>query len=106
VRRRHQNKISYPSLQYIKHLPLTALKIDISFIKDIVINEHCRKIVKTIITMAQSLSLDVIAEGVETEEQFQVLLKLGGCTFYQGFLFGYTLPIEQFEELILNSEEQ
>lgn len=89
----------YSSLQYLKQLPLDQLKIDQSFVRDLGTNSSDRTIVRTIIAMAHSLNLNVIAEGVETEEQRQLLLD-SGCTLYQGYLFGKPVPIEQFEALI------
>ena len=94
----------YSSLQYLRKLPLDQLKIDQSFICDIATNIHDETIVHTIIAMAQSLGLDVIAEGVETEAQQQHLFN-NGCTHYQGHLFGQPLPIAQFEAALSAFED-
>ena len=89
----------YSSLQYLKQLPLDQLKIDQSFVRDLVSSHSEKIIVRTIIAMAKSLNFDVIAEGVETEDQRQILLN-NGCNNYQGYLFSKPVPIEQFEVLL------
>jgi len=88
--------MGYSSLSNIKRLPLDQIKIDQSFVHDILHDDLDRAIVRTIIAMAASMSLHIIAEGVETEEQ-RHLLALKGCINYQGYLFGKPLPVEQFE---------
>jgi diguanylate cyclase (GGDEF)-like protein/PAS domain S-box-containing protein len=93
----------YSCLQYLKRLPLDQIKIDQSFIRDLAVDSSDKTIVRTIIAMAHSLSMDVIAEGVETEEQRQLILD-SGCFHFQGYLFGRPVPIEQFEALLKQME--
>ncbi|MBR0567883.1 EAL domain-containing protein [Azoarcus sp. L1K30] len=80
----------YSSLAYLKRFPVDALKIDRSFVADIVRDESDRMIVSTIVAMAHQLRLDVIAEGVETAEQLALLSALG-CAACQGYLFGHAV---------------
>ena len=93
----------YSALSYLKHLPLDQIKIDQSFVKDIVLNRRDAAIVKTIIGISQSLEFEVIAEGVETEEQKAFLMN-HGCNNFQGYLFSKPLILEQFEYLIKPEE--
>ncbi|WP_434931888.1 EAL domain-containing protein [Shewanella sp. HL-SH5] len=88
----------YSSLQYLKTLPLHQLKIDQSFVRDLGVDTNDKTIVKTIISMAHSLGLNVIAEGVETVPQQQYLVSQG-CTHFQGYLFSRPVPITQFDIL-------
>ena len=92
----------YSSLRYLKEMPITQLKIDQSFVRDLDTDISDRAIVRTIITMAHSLDIDVIAEGVETQEQKQYLLD-NDCTKFQGYLFSKPLPLEEFEALLKKS---
>ena len=86
----------YSSLQYLKRLPIDQLKIDQSFVRDIVTDESDQAIVRTVIAMAQGLERSVIAEGVEADAQRALLIKKG-CHLFQGYLFGKPIPLEQFE---------
>jgi diguanylate cyclase (GGDEF)-like protein len=89
----------YSSLSYLKRLPLDQLKIDRSFVRDIVEDVSSRAIAQSVISLGQVMNRSVIAEGVETEEQLECLTGLG-CHSFQGFLFGCPLPLDDFELLI------
>lgn len=91
----------YSSLSYLQNFPITHLKIDRSFVKGVCSNEQSAKIASSIIALAQAMHLEVIAEGVETEEQM-AFLKARGCNVAQGFLFGKPIPSTEFEQTFLS----
>jgi diguanylate cyclase (GGDEF)-like protein/PAS domain S-box-containing protein len=86
----------YSSLSYLRRLPLDQLKIDQSFVRQILVNASDAAIARTIVTLGHTLGFEVIAEGVESKEQ-RDFLEQQGCRIYQGYLFGQPLPAEQFQ---------
>ena len=92
----------YSSLSYLKRLPLDQLKIAQEFVRDILIDSNDAAIAKMVIVLAEALGLQVIAEGVETAAQRDLLLGLG-CHHYQGYLLSEPVPIETFEALFKHS---
>ena len=86
----------YSSLSYLTTLPISELKIDRSFVRDLGITPQSSAVVTAIIALARSLGLRVIAEGVENLRQMEVLHRLG-CTLMQGFLFSKALPPDELE---------
>ncbi|WP_455365568.1 sensor domain-containing protein [Kaarinaea lacus] len=89
----------FSSLSYLKRLPFDQIKIDKTFIRDVSRDLNDAAIVETIIAMAEHLRIDVIAEGVETREEFEFLQRKG-CTNYQGFYFSTPLQASSFEQTI------
>jgi diguanylate cyclase (GGDEF)-like protein/PAS domain S-box-containing protein len=94
----------YSSLNYLHRLPADTLKIDRSFIKQMLQEKRNYQLVKTIITLSNELGLAVVAEGIETQQQLQWLQQLG-CEFGQGYLFSRPLPADKIETLLLKRLE-
>lgn len=93
----------YSSLSYLKNFPIDRIKIDKSFVKDIVHSENDAVIVQTIIAMAKSLSLQVIAEGVETREQKELLAE-NGCEIMQGYYFSWPIDAKELPGFLLEKK--
>ena len=88
----------YSSLSYLKNFPLNVLKIDQSFVKDLQVNEKNKSLVVAILSMARSMGLEVVAEGVEKDEQLN-FLRSQSCDNVQGFLLSHPLPASEFSKI-------
>lgn len=89
----------YSSLSYMRELPIDIVKIDMSFIRGMLNNKADRALVEVIVSYAEKIGLDSLAEGIEKEEQYKILKELG-CTYGQGFYFAKPMPEEKVEELL------
>jgi diguanylate cyclase (GGDEF)-like protein len=89
----------YSSLSHLHNFPIDTLKIDKSFIRNMLLEAESVTIVATIISMAKQLGLEVVAEGVEQQEEVDLLLK-EGCNYFQGYFYSQPVPIEQLIEFI------
>jgi EAL domain-containing protein (putative c-di-GMP-specific phosphodiesterase class I) len=89
----------FSSLSHLKRLPLSKLKIDRSFICDVLTDANSETIVRTVIALGQSMGMTVIAEGVETEAQHRFLAD-NGCTQFQGYLLGRPMPLADFSTFV------
>jgi EAL domain-containing protein (putative c-di-GMP-specific phosphodiesterase class I) len=93
----------FSSLSYVKRLPVDRLKIDQSFIREVISDPSDRAIVSAIVNLAHSLRMEVVAEGVETAEQLECVRAVG-CDAVQGYYFGKPMPAAQFEDFIAKGQ--
>lgn len=94
--------IGHSSLIYLKKLPVTQIKIDQSFVHDVVTDPNDAAIIKMMLAVGKTIHCDIVAEGVEHLEQFELLKKFG-CQYFQGFYFSKPLSADEFEELVLQA---
>lgn len=92
----------YSSLSYLKQLPLSQIKIDQSFIRDLVDDQMDAVMVQAIMSLGQKFNMSVIAEGVENQQQFDILRSYK-CEFFQGYLFSRPVPIDHFKQQVLSA---
>ena len=95
----------YSSLSYLKKLPINKLKIDKSFVDDIFINSDDEAIVQAVILIAKSMKIEVIAEGVETQNQQKFLIE-NGCNLSQGYFYSKPLKIKEFEKFVMKQNNK
>jgi EAL domain-containing protein (putative c-di-GMP-specific phosphodiesterase class I) len=95
----------YSSLGSLRRLPAAELKIDRAFVSDLETSEEARSIAKSIIDMARALNLKVIAEGVETVGQSNLLVEMG-CDELQGFLFSMPIPAEELQKMAMTRHDE
>jgi EAL domain-containing protein (putative c-di-GMP-specific phosphodiesterase class I) len=94
----------YSSISYLKRLPVSTLKIDKGFVRDIIDDRNDRVLVETIITMGRLLDMKLVAEGVEEAEQLAILQTFG-CDYYQGYLSSPAVPLAAFEAILVDDEK-
>jgi EAL domain-containing protein (putative c-di-GMP-specific phosphodiesterase class I) len=90
----------YSSLSYLRRLPIDTIKIDRSFVKELDVDSNTMPLVQAIVSLAHGLGLDVVAEGVESENQMEALRAVG-CDKVQGYLLSASLPASQVESLLI-----
>jgi EAL domain-containing protein (putative c-di-GMP-specific phosphodiesterase class I) len=95
----------FSSLSYLLHFPVDTIKIDKSFVNDVTTDPDDQAITQAIISMAHSLKLDVVAEGVETREQLEIL-RSQGCDIMQGYLFSKPIPVDDIAPFLLSDAAQ
>jgi EAL domain-containing protein (putative c-di-GMP-specific phosphodiesterase class I) len=95
----------YSSLSYLRAFPFDKLKIDRSFVQDLSERPECAAIVKAVATLAESLNMTTVAEGVETHDHL-VRVHLAGCTAVQGYLFSRPVPASELDGVILSCVEK
>lgn len=91
--------MGHSALVYLKKLPVTQIKIDQSFVNDVLTDSNDAAIIQMILAIGKTIQCNIVAEGVERQEQFEILKKFG-CDFFQGFYFSQPINVEDFEKLV------